>query len=50
MGVPVKVIIDKQAVFLCCTGCEEDAQRNAAKTLNKVKDLKSKAQEEKHNH
>ncbi len=43
MGVPVKVIIDDQPVFLCCSGCEEKAKANAQQTLAKVKELQKKA-------
>ena len=40
MGVPVKLTIDGQTVFLCCAACKEDAQANAKETLEKVKVLK----------
>jgi Cu(I)/Ag(I) efflux system membrane fusion protein len=41
MGVPVKVMIDGQPVFVCCAGCEDSAKENAAKTLAAVKKGKS---------
>ena len=43
MGVPVKIILKGQPVFLCCKGCVEKAQENPDKTLAKVKELKEKA-------
>ncbi len=49
MDMPVKVIIKEQPVFVCCKGCVEDAQRDANRTLNKVKELKSKTKAEKQN-
>jgi hypothetical protein len=42
MGVPPKLTIQGQPVFLCCDGCEKDALANADKTLAKVKELKDK--------
>jgi hypothetical protein len=36
MGVPVKLVLKGQAVFLCCAGCTEEAQANPDKTLEKV--------------
>ncbi|HKB06456.1 MAG TPA: efflux RND transporter periplasmic adaptor subunit, partial [Gemmataceae bacterium] len=43
MGVPVKVVLDGQPVFLCCKGCVNDAQADPAKTLKRVEELKGKA-------
>jgi len=40
MGVPVKVMIKDQPVFLCCSGCEEQAKADPDATLAKVKELK----------
>jgi Cu(I)/Ag(I) efflux system membrane fusion protein len=40
MGVPVKLVIDDQPVFLCCDGCKKAAQDNPQETLAKVKKLK----------
>jgi uncharacterized protein (TIGR03000 family) len=42
MGVPVKVMIQGQPVFLCCKGCQEKALENPDQTLAKVKELKAK--------
>ena len=41
MGVPMKVMIDGQAVFVCCGGCEAKARANPKQTLQKVEELKS---------
>lgn len=43
MGVPLKVFIKGQPVFLCCVGCKEDAQSNPDQTLDRVQRLKSRA-------
>ncbi len=40
MGVPVKVVLDGQPVFLCCGGCEAKARANPKETLQKVEALK----------
>src|SRR5579872_5699782 len=40
MGVPVKLVIENQPVFLCCDGCKKAAQDNPQETLAKVKKLK----------
>ncbi len=41
MGKPVKIELDGKPVFLCCDGCEDEARKDAAKTLAKVEDLKA---------
>jgi Cu(I)/Ag(I) efflux system membrane fusion protein len=41
MGVPMKVTIDGQTVFLCCGGCEAKAKANPRQTLQKVEELKN---------
>lgn len=43
MGVPVKIMVKGQPVFLCCKGCLDMAQAEPDKTLAKVKELKEKA-------
>jgi hypothetical protein len=43
MGVPVKVLIKDQPVFLCCKGCVDKAKADPDKTLATVKELKAKA-------
>jgi membrane fusion protein, copper/silver efflux system len=45
MGVPAKVLIDGQPVFLCCAGCEDQAKQNAERTLAKVRELKAHRRE-----
>lgn len=42
MGVPVKIMIQGQPVFLCCKGCDRQAKADEAATLSKVKELKMK--------
>jgi hypothetical protein len=46
MGVPVKILIQDQAVFLCCKSCIDQAQKNPEKTLARVKELQAKAKAE----
>jgi membrane fusion protein, copper/silver efflux system len=43
MGVPEKVMLNGQPVFLCCKGCVEEARADPAKTLKRVGELKGKA-------
>jgi hypothetical protein len=43
MGVPFKVMIKDQPVFLCCDNCEKRAKANPEKTLEIVATLKAKA-------
>jgi Cu(I)/Ag(I) efflux system membrane fusion protein len=40
MGLPVKLILKDQPVFLCCKGCEKQATANPEQTLAKVESLK----------
>lgn len=42
MGLPVKIMIKGQPVFLCCEACQGKAEENPDKTLAKVKELKAK--------
>jgi hypothetical protein len=46
MGVPVKIMVKGEPVFICCKGCAEDVRNNPDKTLEKVKELKEKAAKE----
>jgi hypothetical protein len=39
MGVPMKVMIDGQPIFLCCEGCEDEARKKPQETLVKVRHL-----------
>jgi multidrug efflux pump subunit AcrA (membrane-fusion protein) len=42
MGVPVKVILKGQPVFLCCKNCVDDAEEHSDQALAKVQELKAK--------
>jgi outer membrane murein-binding lipoprotein Lpp len=42
MGVPLKVVLNGQTVFICCKGCEKSALANPEKTLKTVADNKAK--------
>jgi uncharacterized protein (TIGR03000 family) len=42
MGVPVKVTVKGQPVFLCCEGCVKKAQSNPDQTLEQVKKIRAK--------
>ncbi len=41
MGAPIKIVIDGDAVFLCCEGCRSEANADPKKILGKVKDLRA---------
>jgi Cu(I)/Ag(I) efflux system membrane fusion protein len=43
MGTPVKVDVNGQPVFLCCSGCKEKALANPEATIAKVKALRADA-------
>lgn len=45
MGKPVKIMIDGQAVYLCCEGCEDEARKNPQDVLNKVKHFRQQTNE-----
>ena len=40
MGEPVKVVLDGQPVFLCCKGCQSDAEKDPAGVLAKIKQMR----------
>ena len=40
MGVPIKLDVKDQPVFICCKSCEKNAKKDPDKTLQKVADLK----------
>ena len=42
MGMPVKVMLDGQPVFLCCKGCVKEAEEQPAKMLQRVNESKTK--------
>ena len=39
MGVPVKLSVEGQTVFLCCEGCRDEALKDPRKTLSQLKRL-----------
>ncbi len=41
MGVPIKVMVNDQPVFVCCNGCTKSAAKNADVTLKKVEELRA---------
>lgn len=41
MGIPVKLSIDGQPVFVCCPSCQKGALKDPAETLKKVNQLKA---------
>ena len=43
MGVPIKLTLKDQTVFLCCASCKKEAEADADKTLKVVEDAKAKA-------
>jgi hypothetical protein len=43
MGVPIKVVLKGEPVFLCCKGCVKAAKKNPDEILQKAKELKEKA-------
>lgn len=46
MGPPIKVMVNDQAVFVCCKGCVKKATSDPEKTLAKVAELKAKVKSE----
>jgi hypothetical protein len=42
MGVPIKVMVKGEPVFVCCKGCETAILSDPDKTLAKVKAIKEK--------
>jgi len=40
MGVPIKITLKGQPVFLCCPGCEDEAKKDPDKTLKTIAELK----------
>jgi hypothetical protein len=43
MGTPVAVELKGQTILLCCEGCEDRARDNPQRTLDRLKELKSRA-------
>jgi hypothetical protein len=46
MGVPVKILVKGEPVFICCKGCDKTALKNPEETLKTVAELKAKARAE----
>lgn len=42
MGVPIKVMVKGQPVFVCCGGCKDGVLKDPDATLKKVEELKAK--------
>jgi hypothetical protein len=42
MGVPIKLMIKGEPVFICCGGCKKNALKDEDKTLAKAKELREK--------
>lgn len=42
MGVPVKVVLDGQPVFLCCAGCLDEAKSEPGKFRRRAEELRGK--------
>lgn len=43
MGVPYRVMVQGEPVFLCCDGCETRAKAHADRTLERVKQFRAQA-------
>jgi hypothetical protein len=43
MGVPIKIMVKDQPVFLCCNACKKGALADPEKTLAKLEKIKSEA-------
>jgi len=43
MGMPHKIMVEGQAVFLCCAGCKDEALKDPQATLAKVEKLKAES-------
>jgi len=42
MGVPIKLMIKGEAVFICCGGCKKNALKDEDKTLQTARELREK--------
>jgi hypothetical protein len=40
MGVPVKLVLQGETIFVCCEGCQDGATEDPAATLEKVRHLR----------
>ncbi len=46
MGIPHKLTLGEETVFLCCEGCESQAKEDTLATLAKLKSLRGKSKQE----
>jgi len=42
MGVPIKLVLDGQPVFVCCSGCVEEAKEDPAKFRKRADELRAR--------
>jgi multidrug efflux pump subunit AcrA (membrane-fusion protein) len=42
MGMPVKITVNAQPVFLCCQSCEDEAREHPGQTLARIAELKAR--------
>jgi hypothetical protein len=42
MGVPIKVVVKGEPVFVCCKSCVDDVKKDPDKTLKTVKEMREK--------
>lgn len=42
MGVPMKVMVRAEPVFVCCRGCKSDVEKHPDEALKKVQELREK--------
>lgn len=42
MGIPVKLLLNGEAVFLCCKGCQEEAKAHPERTLKAAEQMKTR--------
>jgi len=42
MGVPIKLTVRGEPVFICCKGCKEGVEQDEDKALARVKELRAK--------
>ena len=47
MGMPAKVILKDQPVFLCCKACIEEAQAHPDQTISRIENFKARARDKK---
>jgi hypothetical protein len=43
VGVPLKILVKGQPVFVCCEGCTTEAEKNPDETLAKLKEFRENA-------